>query len=280
MKGNTNCEQISIWLVDFADGTLDKETYRNVYEHLESCKACSQNLQEIKALLEELGTVENEVPPGSLKEGFHKMLNSEISKSGIRFEGSDKEKSGLIRILPKRNRSFWFQIAAAVALLVAGALIDNLLLSGSRQKNISADTYPGLENQKTAGTSLLAFNLLNEESPSVRIRAIDSLRSIPEPDSDVIDVLFSVLNMDDNVNVRFSAAQTLAQNIQHEYVRAGLIESLTIQNEPLIQIALIHVLVQSGEIRAGDVMKQLVYNPGTQEIVRTEARKGLDILRL
>jgi len=280
MKENTNCEQISIWLVDFADGNLDKETYGKVHEHLEHCKVCSQNLQEIKTLLDELGKVENEVAPGSIKEEFYQMLNSEIRKTGIRFKGQDEESPGVIRVFPKINRSFWFQIAAAVILLVSGALVDRLILPASRQKNIPAYASVDQDSEKYARNKLFLVNLMNEKSPSARIRAIDSIQAIKEPDQEIIEVLFSVLNMDQNVNVRYTAAQTLAQYSQNEQIRTGLIESLTIQNEPLIQVTLINFFIQSGEIRAGDVMKQLIYNPETQEIVREEAQKGLNILKL
>jgi len=208
------------------------------------------------------------------------MLNLEIRKTGIRFKEQDEAFPGVIQVLPKINRSFWFQIAAAVILLVSGALVDRLILPASKQKNIPAYTSFNQDGEEYAMNNLFPGNILNERSPSARIRVIDSIQYIKEPDQDIIEVLFSVLNTDRNVNVRYTAVQTLAQYSQNEKIRTDLIESLTKQDDPLIQITLINLLTQSGEIRAGDAMKQLIYNPETQEIVREEAQKGLNILKL
>ncbi len=278
MMKNTNCEQIRIWLIDFVDGNLDQETHTKVYEHIERCEACNQDMEEIKTLFEELSTVKNEVPPGNMKEEFQQMLNTEIAKSETKLKVYDEEGTGSIRILPKISKSWWIQVAAAIVLLIAGALIDRLVLTGKIQTDRSVNALADLENEMQDMKKLLLTSLGSETSPSVRIRAIDSVQFIKEPDSEMIDILFTALNMDQNVNVRFAAAQTLAQYIQSEQIRTGFIESLAIQNEPLIQITLVNLLVRMGETRAVNVIKQLMYNPENPDIVREEAQKGINIL--
>jgi len=58
----------------------------------------------------------------------------------------------------------------------------------------------------------------------------------------------------------------------------SLIESLAIQDEPLIQITLLNYLVAMGETRAVNVIKKLMYNQENPDIVRKEASKGINIL--
>ena len=135
-----------------------------------------------------------------------------------------------------------------------------------------------MAKNQTGIKNILVTGVPGVSSPSVRISAIESVLCDEHADPETVDILFTVLNRDRNVNVRYAAAQQLACYIQEEDIRTGFIESLAIQNEPLIQITLLNFLVEMGETRAVTVLKQLMYNPENPEIVREEATKGISIL--
>jgi len=128
-----NCEQIRTWLIDFADHNLDQETSNNVREHLKACETCRQDLEEIEILFKELNNVQDETPPASVKEEFRQMLSAEMLKSETDINGFEERETGSIRVRPTIGRSRWFQVAAVVILLIAGALIDRLVFTTSTQ---------------------------------------------------------------------------------------------------------------------------------------------------
>jgi hypothetical protein len=271
-----DCEQVRSWLVDFADGTVDQGTRIKVQEHLKGCEACRQDLEEIRILFEELGTIRDETPPPSLREGFEEMLHAGMARSETTGALSNEEQTGEIRVRPSAGWSWWPQVAAAVVLVVAGALLDRLVFTGSSPDDGPSVYVTGTGQEELK--DLLATGPADGSSPSMRIRTIESVSCTNNPDPQVIDILFTVLNRDGNVNVRYAAARRLACYIGQEEVRTGLIESLAIQEEPLIQITLLNFLVRTGETRAVKVLKQLMYNPENPEIVREEANRAITIL--
>jgi hypothetical protein len=270
-----DCEQVRSRLVDYADGSIDQEHRAQVKEHLKGCEACRQELEEIRILFEELGAVRDEPPPPSLREGFEKMLHAEMAGSTTLLKASNEGETGEIRVRTSTGRTWWPQVAAAVILLLAGALMDRLVFTGGTpvdrpSASVTGPVYQELRDLLATGPEVV--------SPSMRIRTIESVSCTGHPDQEVIDILFSVLNRDGNVNVRYAAARRLSCYIGEEEVRTGLIESLAIQEEPFIQITLLNFLVQTGETRAVKVLKQLMYNPENPEIVREEATRGITIL--
>ena len=275
---NTNCQQVKTWLIDYVDDKLDRGKKTIVEEHLNICEFCNQDLEEIKTLFAELDAVVNEEPPKSMKEEFKQMLNLEIARSEKNVDDIPEKESGRISILTYWYRSWWFNIAAGVVLLITGAITGRIIWQGNIRTEVSVNELADVKHEVRSIKELMMESLLSEKSPSARIKFIDSVQFVGQPDQELIDILLTALNHDRNVNVRFAAAQSLAQLSESEIIRLELMESLVWQKEPLIQITLINILIRMEEIRAVDVMKQLMYNPENHEIVRKEAQKGIRIL--
>jgi hypothetical protein len=273
---NTNCQEVKPLLIDYVDENLDREKKTIVEEHLSICELCSKDMEEIRTLFAEFETVVNEEPPKTMKEEFKQMLNLEIARSEKHEDDIPRKDS--ISILTHWYRSWWFNMAAGLVLLITGAITGRIIWQGNIRTEVSVNELADIKHEVQGIKELMMESLLSEQLPSAKIRFIDSVRFAGQPDEELTDILLTALNNDQNVNVRFAAAQSLARLSESEKIRLELMESLVWQREPLIQIVLINILVRMEETRAVDIMKQLMYNPENHELVREEAQRGIKIL--
>src|SRR5947199_292919 len=70
---------------------------------------------------------------------------------------------------------------------------------------------------------------------------------IVKADDEVVNALVKSMHSDPNTNVRLAALEALTKFRAQPHVRKVLIESLAIQKDPVVQIALIQLLVQMKE---------------------------------
>ncbi len=92
-----------------------------------------------------------------------------------------------------------------------------------------------------------------------------------QPDPQVLSALLHTVNYDQNVNVRLAALDALHQSASNQMVRRGLTESLDRQTSPMVQIALIDLLVDIREREAADAVKDLMQEAGLNPEVRERA---------
>ena len=126
---------------------------------------------------------------------------------------------------------------------------------------------------------LVMLSLLENQSASERIRAVSYAEALPGLDPAVRDALIRTLDGDQNLNVRLAAAEALGRFPGNEAVRQALIGALERQPDPMLQITLIHLLVNMEEKRAARSIEKLIRRDSTPEVVRSLARKGLNALK-
>ena len=95
------------------------------------------------------------------------------------------------------------------------------------------------------------------------------------PNNEVLTALLNTVKYDSNVNVRLAAVDALHQFADEPIVRQGLIEALRMQDSPLVQIALIDLMVEIRERRAIDVLKRLRREQELNDAVKQRAEWGL-----
>jgi hypothetical protein len=168
------------------------------------------------------------------------------------------------------------RIAAGVAILIAGIWIGHFI---TREKKIdTTGQLAELKDEMRDVKEMLMFSMLNGESASQRIKAVNYSSEIQYPNQKVIDALIGTLNNDKNVNVRLAAAYSLAKFWESPQVRDSLVESLGKQSEPIIQIVLINILTEKKEIKAIRPMKEIITNKHTMKEVKEIAQKSIQVL--
>ncbi len=194
------------------------------------------------------------------------------------FAGLRKEQPSLgvssrvVAQLTSQNRvhalSRWGLRVAASVVLLAGGFVGGLLYT--HQWAPPSEPAPVITMKK-----VLAFEAMPRTSASERIQAVNQSYRLAQTDQELTQLLINTLNFDDNVNVRLAACQALLRLEEAPTVREALIQSLKIQTDPHIQIALIEALVGLHEQRAVAEMQRLAENQRALDVVRLKATEGL-----
>jgi hypothetical protein len=202
---------------------------------------------------------------------FYHILHGEINKQTL-----NKAHTNTISKLANKTFSLT-KIAAGIALLVAGIIIGVIFQSSLRNKD-NKTQLSELKTEVQNMKELVMLSMLKEESSSQRIQAVSYVEEIKAPDKKVLDALTVTLNNDKNVNVRLAAAYSLSKYTNQQWVRDSLVESLTKQTEPIIQVVLINILVEKRETNAINAIRQIISDDATLKDVKDIAEKGIQLL--
>lgn len=262
------CEEAEGLMMDYLENTLSNEQREAVENHLGTCERCLDELKDSKELIKIMAAEDTVKQDDSLRINFYHMLHSEIEKAGLR-----KNKSPKIQVNPWYRQSR-FNLAAGIALLICGTFIGMFIRSeilNSTDRNELRQLHSEVaELNKTA-----LITMLKDESSSDRIMAVNYVDDLDNPGDPVIEVLFKTLNTDKNTNVRMAAAYALSKFAGQRSVSDSLVRSLTLQTDPILQVALINILVERKEKSAVKPIEDIIANKSTLKEVKQVAEDGV-----
>jgi len=267
-----NCEKTKEKFADYLVGNLDKKSLAEVQTHLTACPDCRGELESLSAIWTKLGVLPQEQPSSALRQRFYAMLKAYK-------EGMEEEKTKVFfgqaasrwieRFMPRRPV---YQFALSLVLLAVG-LGGGYWMSSSRpgvKKEIAT-----LKHEVNDMHGMVAVSLLKQASPSDRLMGVSWSSRISSPSEKILQTLLEALNFDPNVNVRLASVDALYLFYDYPGVKEGLVNALTKQSSPLVQIALINLLVEIRERRAIDALRQLIQNEKLNSRVKKRAELGL-----
>lgn len=265
------CQQIKEKFPDYLIGDLDQKNMKDVQSHLATCHSCREELESLSAIWTKLGVLPEEQPSPTLRNNFYSML--EEYKQGLEKE---KSPSFLRAFFERWKGHLWpsrpaFQISFALIFLVVG-LAGGYILNSSRQSSID---LAHLRQEVQSMRQTLAVSLLEKSSPGERLRGVSLSYDMEQPGVKLIDALIHTLNHDSNVNVRLAAVDALYLFYKNPVVRENLIDSLNKQDSPLVQIALVDLIVTMRERRAIESLKLLVQNEELNPDVKQRIEQGI-----
>lgn len=267
------CDEVQSMLIEYIDGELVKETRKEIDDHLKTCEVCSGELNEARKVINKIEGTEIVMPGERLRANFDAMLKSEM-------ENLDRitkiKETPIHRIIGIKWSSPFMRIAAGLAILAAGMAIGAFIRSGVGRQH--SGQLSELRGEMQEMKEILMLTMLNEESASQRIKAVNYTSEISAPDEKIITALIATLNKDKNVNVRMAAAYSLGKYWDIPQVRDSLVQSLGRQNDPIIQIVLINILTDKKEIKAIRPMQDIITDENTISEVKDIAEKSLTIL--
>jgi hypothetical protein len=267
------CEQTREKSADYLAGELDEKSLAEVRAHLADCPACREEMESLSAIWTKLGVLPKEQPSGALRSRFYEML--EAYKAGL---AKDRERQGfgqalsrwIGQLLPRKPA---YQLALALILIAAG--LGSGYLLNVRPRSAARTEMAGLKSEVDDMRRIVAVSLLKQASPSERLMGVSWSARIDQPGDEIIQTLLGTLNDDSNVNVRLAAIDALYLFYDHPEVKKGLIDSLSGQTSPLVQLSLINLLVEIRERRAAEALKRLVQDEKLNPRVKKRAELGL-----
>lgn len=263
-----NCKQVIQNLPEYLENSLSNQDLKMVEIHLSNCKSCVDELDKLKMIEEMLSQVNEAEPPKQLQFSIQQMIEDE--KKSIQLSLKDRIDRKHISL------SIVLKVAAGLLLLITGGFIGyNIKSIGN-----SSDEVLGMKQEMVEMKNLVILSLIKQESASERIKAVSYIKEISQPDPKLIETLFNTLNTDRNVNVRLAAAQALSKYQDNQEISGGIVKSLETQTEPLVQIMLINLAVQSGNSDAAPELTKLLQRSDLMDEVKVYAKKGIQSLTI
>jgi hypothetical protein len=246
------CEEIKINLPEYIDGKLDEKTSRAVRAHLETCNVCNELHSELSSFLSFTSSFAEVVPPSGMKEEFLEMMEAEMP-----------QKHKHIVMVPA-----WLKVAAVIA--IALVTYSSGYYLGSEKGKVQQQQMEVALNQSKQ--QVLLASLQDFTGPQ-KIEAVYSISQSGQSGDALIDALVATMNSDKNVNVRLAAINALTGMIaKNQRVKTELIRSLSLQDNPLLQISLIQVLTESGVKEARKEIESIARSEKTDENVKAFAK--------
>lgn len=244
-------------IIDYLDGK-GTEQERAVIEselaHNKTSYALYEQLREVIVTMDKVKPLE---PSGKLKTEFEKALQNEIAT---------QKKTKTIFFSP-----VFYRAAAAVLLVMAGVAIGNWINNNQQQAKELAE----LKQRVDENRRMMMAMLENQQSASQRMTGLSVAYQLDKPDNEIVNVLVKTMNEDPNSNVRLAAMDALGKFNSEATVRNALIQSLSSQKDPIVQIALIQLLVKMKEKGVVKQLEQMTKDVSTMKAVKDEAYSGI-----
>lgn len=179
------------------------------------------------------------------------------------------------------NKLVWsLRIAAGLILLLTGFSAGLLI---NRQQDASSQQVAALQQEIQQMKSALVYGTNDQLTASERISAVKISDRVPESTaglgSEITEILIYTMNNDQNINVREAAVEALFRFRNEPRIRMALVNSLSKQRDPLMQMTLINMLVELKEKSAINEMQKLLMDTDTREVVKTRLEVGIAELK-
>jgi hypothetical protein len=253
------CERVREQIPECLADRLDHAARERLVAHLETCPACRAELAELNAVWRGMGSLPEPEPDPAMRSRFLEMLEAYQAgrASGLAGQVGDPPN------VPHR----WWQAVLAFALLMLGVFLGRYV---AEPRGASPDVAQ-LQGQVESLRQLVTLSLLQEQSPSSRLRGVTYSYQMARPDAQVEQALLYAVNHDSNVNVRLSAVDALEKYAANPLIRRELADAVPVQDSPQVQIALIDLLVELNDKEAAPALRKLAQDAQADNQVRQHA---------
>jgi hypothetical protein len=258
----------------YISGELDNETRSRIQAHLAECSGCREEYESMNLLWSGLAELPAELPGESLRQRFYVLLNS-----NLRIESDHPAKKAYIQrnwleiFMPHRPAIQFGFIALAI---VVGIFIGRIG-QGSRTPD-NEEEMAQLHEEIRDMNRLLTVSLLQQQSASERLRGVSMSYQTVQQDPEITAALLHTLKYDPNVNVRLAALDAIARSADQDKLRQELLQILPEQSSPLLQIAMVDLMVQAHDKQSLEIFKRMIRNPEINSSVKKKLEQGIQQL--
>jgi len=251
-------EKLEALLIEYIDGTLTESERLAVEHELKVNEHANKMFRQLQEVMDVMQTSSRIEPSVKLKLGFEEFLKQEMFST---------KKSKTVLFQPG-----FYRVAAAIALLIIGGGVGFWISREQRQ----ADEFEAVKKEMELTKKMMMAMLDNQQSASQRVLgATVAYNDIEKADDEIVQALIEAMNDDENTNVRIAALEALGKFHNQPHVRKALIASLRTQKDPLVQIALIRLMVEMKEKNITKELERISNDEEALPAVKEEAQAGI-----
>jgi hypothetical protein len=250
-------------LPDYLEGRLSAEQHHDVEAHLKQCADCSEEV----VIWRKFSLLPDEQPNPGSRARFETMLQAyQAGRSSQAEGGSEWWKRAFAW---NWNVFHWLHsplgaAAWSVALLAIG-VYAGLHVAGS--KSHSRDLQ-AMQSELAGMKQLVVLSMLQQQSASTRLEGVTWSARDQQLDPQVLSALLHTLRYDASVDVRLAALDALSRHGRQPQVHKVILDSLPQQQSPLVQVALIDLLLEWRDPDAAQRLQAFQQAPNLNPTVR------------
>ncbi len=266
------CEEIGELLPDYLQGSLKAEQDDLVEQHMEQCADCREEV----LIWKKLSLLPVEKPSAESRERFEAMLQA--------YQTGRNDKTSAKFARPERATLWsWLRspvgaVAWSAALLVMGIFAGNYFGSKSVHLNTNQDEIVALRTEMSNMKQMVVLSMLQQQSASERLQGVSFSRREDQLDPQVMSALVHTLRYDGSVDVRLAALDALSRHGAQPQVHKGVVDALQEQQSPLVQVALIDLMLEWRDPDAAQRLRTFVQTPNLNPAVKQRADWALSRL--
>lgn len=257
-------EDISLLIPQYLSGGLTEAERALLEAELSRSGELRGEVEELRAVWEGLALIPGEQPSAALRARFYQRLAASERNSRLSLRGA----------FTWWKPRFAVQFAVALAIFFCGAYVGHLRMG----EQVASGEVAQLRTQVRSLHETVALSLLERQSAASRLEGVSWGSRVEQPDGELLAALTRALNHDPNTNVRLASLDALEKFGGEEAVRSALVNSLAMQDSPLVQIALIDALVHLRDRSAAGQFRKLTADRELNSAVRQRAQWGIEKL--
>lgn len=248
-------------LSKYNKGIADTTEVALVEQLIESGQITLDELSDFPALQNAIDRMEMGTPSIRLDDQFYAVLSNEKAK----------------------QKKFSFQFPTWSLLMPRLAFAASFTLLGFLAAYVfvnrtTAPEVQQLTQQVSDLKEMMMLSLLEKEAATDRLRAVSLTDEMEQASTTVTDALIKTLNNDENVNVRLAALDALKPYVADSSVRMALVKSISLQESPLIQVALAELMGAIQEKKSLKEFEKMLKSESTPEEVKKRIQKNLEVI--
>jgi hypothetical protein len=254
------CDEVREQIANHVEDSLPPQ----IADHLATCETCRGEAESLRSVWTMMGAIPTPRPGNDARERFDMMVEA--------------YQQGVAQVSHPPMATRWWQFAAVAAVLVVGVFAGWHLRPSPAPADTHATELAELRGELTGMRQMMALSLMQQQSPSDRLRGVNWSYQLPQPGDEVLAALLDTLIHDPNVNVRLATVDALRQFGDMTVVRKGVVGAMRQQESPIVQMALIGLAVDLKDKDSISTLKELAEDQKLDATVRERAQKGLSEL--
>lgn len=253
----------------YLDGSITSEQRRRFNELIDQGEIDVLDIKNMEKTYQQLGDLPSAEPSEKMRDSFYTMLKDEK-------EQQTAEQTHRI--------SNWINNLITPNKLQRFALITGVLLIGMLAGNLFTPFHDyrqqinQLSDEVSQMREVMMLSLLDARSPSERLKAVNISTDISSSDDRIVSALLKTLNNDSNVNVRLASIEALLRHADNPAAREGLVEAISKQQSPQVQVALADAMLALQEKESIEELQQLLEENDLNSNVRDKLKNTIAAL--